>query len=344
MNSKKRFIPIAVLLAVGLLVPQVLKTEFYLQSAIYVLLYMYWASSWNILGGYTGLFALGNGLYIGIGAYVAAVLFVRFGVSPWIGMIIAGLVAGLISMLIGYPVFKLKGIYYALASIALMSVFELIFNNETSIFGIYTGGPNGLRFTMTGNALDMQFSGKEGYYFLVLALLIIVLLCSDRIQHSKMGYYFRGIRANQDAAASLGVNVLRYKLTAHFISAFFTAIGGAVYVTTFLYVNAKTVFGMELSFAMMLFCVLGGANTLWGPVIGALIMVPIQQGLRIAAGSNMAAMSSLIYGVALCLVMLFIPDGILGTLKDLTVRRRKKVADPLQVADGAANGGGETDG
>lgn len=333
MESKKRFIPIGVLLIVGLLVPLVFKTSFYMQSAIYVVLYMYWASAWNILGGYSGLFALGNGLYIGVGAYVVAVLFVHCGISPWIGMVIAGLVCGLLSLIIGYPVFRLKGMYYALATIALMSVFEVVFNNQTKVLGIYTGGPNGLRFPMTGSALDMQFSSKNGYYYVVLGLLIIIMLVSDRITHSKMGYYFRSIRANPDAAASLGVNVLKYKLTAHFISAFFTGVGGAVYVTTFMYVAAKTVFGMPLSFSMVLLTIIGGANTLWGPVIGALIMVPIEQALRIAAGSEMAALSTLVYGLALCLAMLFMPDGILGQIKKFTAKRRKQQAKAMPAAD-----------
>jgi branched-chain amino acid transport system permease protein len=296
-----------------------------MQSAIYVVIYMYWASSWNILGGYTGLFALGNGVYIGVGAYVTAVLFVYCGITPWIGMIIAGLVAGLLSVLIGYPVFKLKGMYYSLASIALMSVFELIFNNEMEIFGVYTGGPNGLRFPVTGRALDMQLSSKTSYYYLVLALLVIVLLFSDYIQNSKTGFYFRSIRANQDAAASLGVNVLKYKLT------------------TFLYVNAKQVFGMDLSFSMVLFCILGGANTLWGPVIGALLMVPIQQALRVAAGVELAALSSLIYGLALCLVMLFMPDGLLGAIKKLIAKRKTATVAPLAAAVTDAGQGGAED-
>ncbi len=341
MESKKRFIPIGVLLIIGLLVPLVFKTSFYMQSVIYVVLYMYWASAWNILGGYTGLFALGNGLYIGVGAYVVAVLFVHWGVSPWIGMVIAGLVCGLLSIIVGYPVFRLKGMYYALATIALMSVFEVVFNNQTNVLGIYTGGPNGLRFPMTGNALDMQFSSKNGYYYVVLALLIIILLVSDRITHSKLGYYFRSIRANPDAAASLGVNVLKYKLTAHFISAFFTGIGGAVYVTTFMYVAAKTVFGMPLSFAIVLFSIIGGANTLWGPVIGALIMVPIEQALRIAAGSEMAALSTLVYGLALCLAMLFMPDGILGQIKKIVAKRKKQKIEAL--AEGKTEGGNGND-
>lgn len=339
MESKKRFIPIGVLLIVGLMVPLVFKTSFYMQSAIYVVLYMYWASAWNILGGYSGLFSLGHGVYIGIGAYVVAVLFYHWGVSPWIGMIVAGLVCGLLSIIIGYPVFRLKGMYYALATIALMSVFEVVFNNQSSIFGIYTGGPNGLRFPMTGSAWDMQFSSKNGYYYVVLALLIIVLLVSDRITHSKMGYYFRSIRANPEAASSLGVPVLRYKLTAHFISAFFTGIGGAVYVTTFMYVTAKTVFGMTLSFAMVLFTIIGGANTLWGPVIGAVIMVPIEQALRIASGSEMAALSTLVYGLALCLAMLFMPDGILGQIKKVALNRKKQASEKLAASK--AKGGDE---
>lgn len=324
MDLKKRYVPIAILAVVGLCVPLVFKTSFYMQSAIYVVLYMYWASAWNILGGYTGLFALGNGLYIGVGAYTATLLFYHLNVSPWFGMIAAGLICGILSVIIGYPVFRLKGMYYALATIALMSACETIFNNEMTIFGIYTGGPNGLRFPLTGSALNMQFSSKNGYFYVALVLLIIVMLVSDWITHSKMGYYFRSVRANPDAASSLGVDVLKYKLTAHFISAFFIGIGGAVYVTTFNYVSAKTVFGMDLSFAMVLFTIIGGANTLWGPVLGALIMVPIQQALRIASGSDMAALSTMIYGLVLCLAMMFMPDGILGQLKIVASKRRKQ--------------------
>jgi len=339
MESKKRFIPIAILAVVGACVPLIFRSPFYMQSAIYIVLYMYWASSWNILGGYIGLFALGNGLYIGIGAYTTTLLFYHLGVSPWIGMIAAGLVCGILSVIIGYPVFRLKGIYYALATIALMSACETIFNNEPTILGVFTGGPNGLRFPMTGSALNMQFSSKNGYYYVVLALLIIVILVSDRITHSKMGYYFRSIRANPDAASSLGVDVLKYKLIAHFISAFFTGIGGAVYVTTFNYVAAKTVFGMALSFSMVLFTIIGGANTLWGPVLGALIMVPIEQALRIAAGSKMAAVSTMVYGLTLCLAMMFMPDGILGVAKSL-VSKRKKEAE-LKVSGKLVEGGDE---
>ena len=338
MEAKKRYIPIAALLVLGLIIPLVVKNAFYMQSVIFVVLYMYWASAWNILGGYTGLFALGNGLYIGVGAYVVAVMFVDWGISPWIGMIVAGVVCGLLSIIVGYPVFRLKGMYYALATLALMSVFEVVFNNQNTIFGIFTGGANGMRFPMTGKALDMQFSSKTGYYFIVLALLIIILLCSDWITHSKMGYYFRSIRANPDAAASLGVDVLRYKLTAHFISAFFTGIGGAIYVCSSMYVSARTVFGIDLSFAMMLFCIVGGANTLWGPILGAVIMVPVQQALRIAAGAKLAAMSTLVYGLVLCVVMLFMPDGILGQLRKLMVKRKKQAAAALSSA--VQEGGG----
>jgi branched-chain amino acid transport system permease protein len=233
--------------------------------------------------------------------------------------------------------------YFALATIALMCVFQIVFNNEPTILGIKTGGPDGLRLPMTGLASDMQFPGKTGYYYLAFGLLFVLLLVCDRITHSKMGFYFRSIHANQDAAASLGVNVLRYKLTAHFISAFFTAVGGAVYTTTFLFVSSNIVFGMDISFAMMLFCIVGGANTIWGPIIGALILVPIQQALRIAAGVKLAAFSSLIYGLALCLVILFMPNGILGWIKKLVKKRKISKAGKLQFATEEAEKGSGLD-
>ncbi len=338
MNDKKRFIPMLILVVVGIIIPLVIKNSFLMQSIVYVVLYMYWASAWNILGGYTGLFALGNGLYIGIGAYVCGILFVDFGITPWVGMIVGGLVSGIISILVGYPVFRLKGMYYSLATIALMSVFEVVFKNSEKIFGMYVGGANGLRFTMMppgGNIANMQFASKTGYYIVAFVLLIIILLVSDRIQHSKMGYYFRGIRANSDAAASLGVPVLRYKLTSHFISAFFTGIGGALYVATLQFIGSETVFGMDLSFAMIIFCIVGGANTLWGPVIGALILVPVQQIIRINAGASLSSLSSLIYGLVLCIVIMFMPDGILGIItKAISKKKNKK-----NIAMAAASNG-----
>ncbi len=344
METKRRFIPFVIVLIAGLLVPLIIPNQFYMQSIIYIVLYMYWASAWNILGGFAGLFSLGNGLYIGIGAYTSAVLFIYCGITPWIGMIISGLLAGALSIIIGYPVFRLKGMYYALATIALMCVFQIVFNNEPTILGIHTGGPDGLRIPMTGRASDMQFPGKTGYYYLTFGLLFVLLLVSDRIVHTKMGFYFRSIQANQEAAASLGVGVLRYKLTAHFISAFFTAIGGAVYTTTFLFVSSNIVFGMDLSFAMMLFCIVGGANTIWGPIIGALILVPVQQALRIAAGVKLAPLSAMIYGLALCLVILFMPDGILGWIKKFIEKRKSNHAGRLQaVAEETGKGGGLDD-
>ncbi|MDR3278957.1 MAG: branched-chain amino acid ABC transporter permease, partial [Synergistaceae bacterium] len=268
------------------------------------------------------------------------VLFVHFGITPWIGMIIAGLIAGLLSIVVGYPVFRLKGMYYALATIALMSVFGLVFNNEEIVLGFDTGGPMGLRIPMTFLASDMQFINKIWYYFIALALLVIILVFSYWLTRSKTGFYFRSIRANEDAAASLGVNVLRYKLTSHFISAFFTAIGGAVYTTMNLFVGANAVFGIDMSFYMVIFCVVGGANTLWGPVLGALILVPVQQALRIATGTTLAPLSGMFYGVVLCLVILFMPDGILGWLKARLDRKSSGGGELPTSAEKAEMGGG----
>ncbi len=318
----KKYFPFMVLVAVGTVLPFAASNQFYVQSFVYVLLFMYWASSWNILGGFTGLFAIGNGLYIGVGAYSCAIMFIYFGITPWIGMLLSGLVAGILSVLVGYPVFRLKGMYYALATLALVSVFAVVFNNQERILGFDTGGPMGLRVPMTLRAADMQFVDKRYYHFIVLGLLLVVLAFSQWLTRSKLGYYFRSIRANEDAAASLGVNVLGYKLASHFISAFFTGVGGAVYAIVNLFVGANIVFGIDMTFYMVIFCVVGGANTVWGPVLGALLLVPVQQVLRIAVGSRLAPLSAMFFGLVLCLVILFMPDGLLGWLKGLAANRK----------------------
>jgi branched-chain amino acid transport system permease protein len=341
MEELKKYVPFVVLVVVGSILPFAISNQFYVQSALYVLLYMYWASCWNILGGYTGLFSLGNGLYIGVGAYSCAVMFIYLGITPWIGVILAGLVAGFLSVVVGYPVFRLKGMYYSLAMLALVCVFGIVFNNQERILGFDTGGPMGLRVPMSLKAADMQFVDKRYYYFIVLGLLLIILAFSHWLTRSRLGYYFRSLRENEDAAASVGVNILRYKLTSHFISAFFTGVGGAVYAMINLFVGANIVFGIDMTFYMVIFCIVGGANTIWGPILGALLLVPVQQVLRIAVGSRFAPLSAMFFGLVLCLVILFMPDGLLGWFKKLLGNHKTQRAKRLQTrAEGVEPGGG----
>ena len=311
MNKKKLAI-LAVVLVLLIVLPAILNLNLSVMSIlITVLLYMFYSSSWNIMGGYTGLFSIGNGIYIGLGAYITAILFVDAHITPWVGIILAALITGLFSVILGYPTFKLQKIYYSFATFALLEVMRTIFKNFKVIFGIKTGAAEGFKIAAAQDPANMQFSSKLPYYYIILALTVIILIVSWAISHSKRGYYFRAISANQDAAASLGVNVLSLKLQAQFVSAFFCAVGGGFYCMYMNYIDPSKLFGGDLSINIMMMCVVGGANTLWGPILGAGLMYTINRVVTIYA-ANIGGLANIVFGAVLMLVVFFMPGGILG--------------------------------
>lgn len=297
--------------------------QYIINSLVLIALYAYWASSWNILGGFAGQLSLGHASFVGIGAYVTTILFQYEGVSPWLGVLIAGFFAGIASLVIGIPCFKLKGSYFTLSTVAFSHVFRIIFNVNKEVLGYQTNAAQGMKLPWKGSFWDMQFLDKSGFFYITFILLILVLLLSYRIKNSKMGYYLAAINTNQDAASSLGVNVYGSKLLAMFISAFLTAIGGGVYAMLLQYIDPTTVFSYDLSVKIMILAVVGGRGTIWGPIIGALILVPLQQFLNSSLGASLAGISTAIYGVLLMLAIFFMPNGLLQFLKDFTQRRNE---------------------
>lgn len=338
-GGKTKLLLLAILFLGLIVLPVVLDLGVSTMSIlITVLLYMYYASSWNIMGGYTGLFSLGSGIYIGLGAYITAVLYCELGISPWAGILIAGAVTGLLSMLIGYPTFKLQNIYYSFATFAILLAMLTVFKNFKKIGGLKLGGAEGYKIPAGYSPQNMQFTSKLPYYYIILGLLVIVLLASYAISHSRDGYYFRAISANKDAASSLGVNVLGMKLRAQFISAFFFAVGGGFYCMFMNYIDPSKLFGNDLSINIMIFCVVGGANTLWGPVLGAGIMYTINRVTTIYA-SSISGLANIVFGVILMLVVLFMPGGLLPFFHskyDAYVEKRKKAALETESKGGGA--------
>ncbi len=335
MNKKISVALLGALLLVLLIVPAAVDLGYLLQSAIVIFLYMYWACCWNIMGGFAGLFSMGNGIYIGLGAYTSAILWVELGLTPWLGMLAGGLVAGLVSLIIGYPTFKLKGIYYSLATFALLSVFKIIFTSNKYILGIHTYGSDGYKIPVKVGFWNMQFSSKLSYYYIVIALVVIAVVVSLVISRSQMGYYFRAIKANQSSAASLGVNVVKLKLEAQFITAFLTGIGGAFYAQLMQYLGPTTIFGTDLSVTILILVIVGGSGTLWGPVVGAAILMPLNQFFRTAL-ANYSGLATVIYGVTLALMVFFAPGGILGVINNYRSKRKAEKVIQSAAAEKAA--------
>lgn len=332
----KKTLPIAALLLIAIVLPPALGLNLSVLSILTMaLLYMYWSSAWNIMGGYTGLFALGNGMYIGLGAYITGCLYVFAGVTPYLGILIGGVVTGLVAMLIGYPTFRLQNIFYSLATFALVNATRIIFTNYKTLFGIEIGGSDGFKIAAQKDPANMQFAGKLPYYYIALGLLLIVLIVSYMISRSKWGFQFRAISANMEAASSLGINVTRTKLRAQFISAFFTAIGGGFYCMFMRYIDPSSIFSGSMSCNIMIMCVVGGANTLWGPPIGAMIFYILQRIIIIYAPSGVSGIADLVFGAILLLSVLVMPGGLMNNLASM---REKRIGKKLNQE--AMEGGG----
>ena len=314
-NAKVRRPPItlsiqnAVLLVLSLAAlayPWVFRLAFQRRFMVVVFLYAMLGQAWNILGGYTGQVSLGHAVFFGIGAYTSTLLHLKVGWTPWIGMIAGGLAATLVSQVIGYPCFRLRGHYFVIATIVLAEIVQVLFRNWD-----WAGGTLGLRLPLLPESLlNFQFfSTKLPYYYISLFLLGLVLMVTFLLERSKAGYYFRAVKEDPDAARSLGVNITVYKMLAMAMSAFFTGIGGAFYAQFVLYIDPETVLAFKTSVLIMLIAVVGGSGTLWGPVLGAFILIPLSEFTRIILGGAGRALDLLVYGVLIMLVAVFEPRG-----------------------------------
>lgn len=315
---KNSSVSLGVLFAIAMLLP-LFAGEYVIHIGVLVLFYAYMAVAWNILGGYAGQHSLGHALFMGIGAYTSTYLFTRLGLTPWIGMWIGGTLAGLIGWFVGYLCFRygLKGPYFALVTIAMAEAAVYIANNISAI-----GGAQGLEVAWTGSAPHlMQFNGKSGYYYVILVMTVIAVWLSAWLIRRRFGYQLMSVRENEDAAEALGVNTLGIKIQALIISAIMTALGGTFFAQYFTYINPRNVFGEGPSVQILLFAIIGGLGTVWGPVVGALVLVPVAELSRAWLGGSFAGAHILLYGTVLVLVMLFMPNGIMG----LYQRVREKI-------------------
>lgn len=321
----KQSLAYALFFLILILIPVFISSGFIIQSIIIVLLFAYWSSSLNIISGYAGQLSIGHSVYVGIGAYVTTILFNTYGLPPWIGMLIGGVAASILASLISYPCFKLQGSYFTLSTIAVLTVIRLIFLEEDHILGFATNGAMGIKVPWKGESfINMQFLDKRYYYYIILVMLVIVLLISRWVKQSKTGFYLAAIKTNQDAASSLGVNTSVYKLRAMIISSFMTALGGGFYAMLIQFIDPTRMLGYDLSVEIMLYAVIGGLGTLAGPLLGAFILVPINQFTRSYFGSRYAGLSGIIFGLLLMIVVYYQPNGLLTLVSNFFKGRKVK--------------------
>ena len=299
-------------------VPHLL-SSYLLHLVILILYFSFLGSAWNIVSGYAGQFSFGHSAFFGVGAYLSSLLYVKSGVSPWIGMLAGAVLAAALGGFIGYLTFryKLKGAFFALSTFAFSEMLRIIALNWS-----LTGKAMGILIPLKegGSFQAFQFIDKMSYYYIILSMVVLILFISYGLDHSKVGYYFKAIREDEEAAGSLGIHILKYKTLALVISAFFTAFGGTFYAQYMFYIDPDITFGTNVTIEMILRTMLGGVGTVFGPLIGSAVLESIAEIVRRFLGEYKGA-SMMFYAAVLIVVMIFFPHGLIGL-----VRRRPKEA------------------
>ncbi len=308
-----------VVLALLIILPLVITSPFGQHVTILTFMFATCGVAWNIMGGYAGMFSFGQVAFFGIGAYASSFLLLTFHVSPWIGLVAGGLISSLMAAAIGYPCSNLRGHYFAIASIAFAEIIRIIFNNWQTV-----GAAEGLTIPMLKESLAhfMFHSSKLPYYYIILAFMLLAVGVGRWVSTSKMGYYFRAIKESHEVAQVLGVNVVRYRLYAIMISAFLTSMVGTFYAQYILYIDPESVMILPISVQIVLVAMLGGANTVLGPVIGAIVLIPLSEYSRAWLGYKGTGVDMIIYGTLITLISMYQPNGVWGSITWL-MRRGK---------------------
>jgi branched-chain amino acid transport system permease protein len=302
--------------------PLVVQSPSHQNLMILILLAAQLGVAWNILGGYAGQVSLGHVAFFGIGAYTSTMLLMQYGVNPWLGALAGGAVSVVVGTLIGWPCFRLKGHYFTMATIAIAEIVQIVFNNWDA-----AGAAVGLTIPMDKQGWGtLIFASKLPYYYLALGLLVISLLANLWIERSHLGFYFRAIKDEPDAARSLGVNLTRYKLVALAFSSFLCALGGSLYAQKELYIDPNSVLHTGLAIKMALVAILGGVGTLFGPVVGAAALTLIEESSRVAFGGTGRGTDLIVYAAIIIAIAVYKPSGLMGWAHELAASWRARRA------------------
>lgn len=320
------YLPIALAAAV-LFVPFV-APGFYVHVLILTFITGTGAVGWNIIGGFGGQFSLGNAVFLGIGGYTTGILMVDYGITPWVGIPLAVALAVVAAVVIGYPAFKTSGHYFALATIAVLEGMWFL----SVYFSDLTGGSTGYSVTGESGWLMLLFDSREPYFYLAYVLFLGSIAVMIAVRYSRIGYYLLAIRENQDAAEAVGIDTAKYKLYGFVISAILTAVAGGLYAVYINFLYPDSMFSIDESILYALIVLIGGIGTIAGPIIGALLMVPLEEYTTAVLGGQYGALSYVGYGVVLILFIIYAPDGLVERLR-FVGERIEEAAPTFSIGD-----------
>jgi branched-chain amino acid transport system permease protein len=319
------------LLAVGPFLPLGRMREYVIHVMVQILIWSFIAGAWSLMGRF-GLVSLGHGAFLGLGAYTVTLLWNFYGLTPWLGGVLAVGLVVILALVVAYPCsrFQVVGHYFALVTLAVGEVVRLLIIAERN----WTGGSLGVSLKPAGrdSLLALQFADKRVFYYGALVLWLAGLWVWARLDRSMARRAMEAIGEDETAAASVGIHVTRFKLAITVLSAALTAAGGVAYAQYISYVNPDTLSGIGVSLRIVFAVVLGGMYSLLGPTVGTALTIALAEGLRIAFGLKLIGMAETIYGLLLMIFIIFLPAGIYGSLRDLLARRSVASRRPVATA------------
>jgi len=317
------------LLAAMLAVPLLVGDDFVYHVFITICLYGALATAWNIVGGFAGQLSLGHAIFYGIGAYTAGLL-VPFGISPWFGMVAGAAISAMVGVAIGLPCFRLRGPFFALATIAFLQVIRLLALHFTGL----TGGAVGLMVPLQTGWQWMIFFERWPSLLIAFGLLALTLAITAWMRHARFGYYLVATREREPAAAAAGVNTLGVRLYAVALSAALTSMVGTFHGMYLTFIEPDAMFSLAFSVQIAMFALIGGIGTVMGPLLGTLLVVPLTELARGWLGASALGLHGFVYGTVLVLIVLFVPDGLVGLLRRRPAETPREVeaAAPVTVA------------
>lgn len=277
------------------------------------------ATAWNIIGGLGGQFSLGHSVFFAIGAYTAANLVLGYAISPWLAIVPAMIVSAAFAVLVSWPVFRLRGPFFAIATMALTEVMLAL----AMYFDSITGGARGISMPFKLGLEHMIFRDRMSYAFLMLGFLAVTIVALAAIKHSRLGYSLQAVRDNEDTAEAAGIDVLRTKLVGMAISAALTAAGGCLFLMYVRVVDPASLFSLfDIGVKVALIALIGGIGTIYGPLLGALLIIPLENYLRAVLGGLIPGSNLIVLGIILILTALYLRRGTVGAIVSLRDKMR----------------------
>ena len=301
----KKYSPLIAIAALSL-VPFLGLSSYVMHILILVIMWSVIGMSWNLLGGYCGQVSFGHAAFFGMGAYTAGIFYYKVGISAWWGLPLSVVIVAAFSLLFGFIVLRLRGSYFVLATLAIGEVLRVTAENLQD----FTRGDLGIMVQ------ERTWVGKTWYYYIILAIAVFTFFVVKKVIASKLGYYFVAIREDADAAESLGINTTLYKTIALCLSGVLTGLAGAFYTNYMGYIDPQVVFPLyDISIVTVMVVMIGGVATLWGPFVGAVIMVLFAEIIR--SIPSLGEAHETFFGILLIVIIIFLPNGIVGDFKKL---------------------------